>query len=63
MTTADRIREEERRSLLLRLLAARFGELPAAVTARVGDATADELGQWVIAVLTAPSLDAVFATH
>jgi predicted transposase YdaD len=72
-TAADRIREEgeqrgeqkgrlegERR-VLLRQLTARFGELPAAVLARVNAADLDQLERWADRVLAEKTLDAVLA--
>lgn len=46
--------------LLLRLLAQKFGAVPASVSERVERATAPELQRWADRVLEAPSLDAVF---
>ena len=53
------LREGERK-LLLRLLRARFGELPATVTARVEAAEEADLERWGERVLAADSLAAVF---
>jgi len=50
---------EGQRSTLLRLLRARFGALPADVTARVRAAGAAQLDVWTERVLTAPTLSAV----
>ena len=44
---------------LLRLLAARFGEVPASVGARIRSATEAQLTAWTGAILTAPSLEAL----
>jgi hypothetical protein len=52
---------EGRAEILLRLLHARFGSVPIEAERRVRTATAAELDRWAIAVLTAPSLDDVFA--
>lgn len=46
--------------LLLRLLALRFGTLPAEVHTRISSASADELERFGERVLTANSLDEVF---
>ena len=50
---------EGQRSTLLRQLRARFGALPADVTARVRAAGAAQLDVWTDRVLTAPTLSAV----
>ena len=50
-----------RRALLLELLEARFGKLSAEVTARVDQAGPEELSRWARQILTADSLQAVFA--
>ena len=63
-TTADRLREEGRqegrlegeRTMLLRMMTARFGQLPATVTARVGAATVEEIEGWAERVLVAKTL-------
>ena len=52
---------EGRADLLLRLLTQRFGPLPTPITDRVRAGTTADLDRWADAVLTAPSLDAVFA--
>ncbi|HSN98273.1 MAG TPA: DUF4351 domain-containing protein, partial [Candidatus Nanopelagicales bacterium] len=52
-------RHEGERSLLLRQLRARFGELPAAVVARVEAAGVDEIERWGERVLGAQSLGEV----
>jgi hypothetical protein len=51
-----------RASVLLELLALRFGPLSAATRARVETATTAELDAWVQRVLTAATLDAVLAS-
>ena len=53
--------EEGRRRLLLRLLALKFGALPAAIGARVEGADCDTLDRWGERILTASTLDEVFA--
>jgi len=67
-TAADRLREEGRRegrqegrlegerTMLLRMLTARFGQLPATVTARVGAAAVEEIEGWAERVLVAKTL-------
>lgn len=52
-----------RRDVLLEQLAERFGELPADIIERVRVAESDELKQWAHRVLTAGSLQAVFAVE
>ncbi len=54
-------RHEGERKLLLRLLRARFGELPAAATTRVEAAEEADLERWGERVLAADTLAAVFA--
>lgn len=69
MSTAKRLhakgkaegKAEGRADLLLRQLDARFGPLPIAVVARVHAASAADLERWALAVLSAPTLAAVFA--
>jgi Putative transposase, YhgA-like len=69
MTAADQLmergreqgREQERREMVLKLLRTRFGALPEAVAARVSAAGMMELDIWSMSVLTAPTLDDVFA--
>ena len=60
-----RIRAEERRQgeveVLLRQLRSRFGVLPEDVTARLNTADAETLLRWSERVLSASTLDAVFA--
>jgi hypothetical protein len=51
---------EGRAELLLRLLTARFGPLDEATAARVHAGTPSDVELWAIAVLSAPSLAAVF---
>ena len=52
-------RENALRSLLVKQLAQRFGELPEAAIARIRSADADLLAHWGERLLSAPSLDAV----
>jgi predicted transposase YdaD len=53
--------KEGERAALLRLLERRFGALPEAVTARVADASTNEIESWLDRVLDASSLDDVLA--
>lgn len=52
---------EGKAELLLRLLAAKFGDVPSARADRIRAATADQLDTFGLRVLTASSLDEVFA--
>jgi hypothetical protein len=52
-------RNEGERSLLLRLLGVRFGELPAAAVARVETATMADIERWGERLFTAKTLDEV----
>ena len=69
MTAADQLMERGRaqgrqqglRDVVLTQLRARFGALPDAVVARVGVAGTAELDRWSVSLLTAPTLDGVFA--
>jgi predicted transposase/invertase (TIGR01784 family) len=70
MTTAEKLRQEGRqegalqgrREQLLRLLRVKFGrDLPEDAQARVDNAMTDELDRWAERVLTASTLDEVFA--
>lgn len=54
-------RNEGRVELLLELLGARFGRITSAARARVEAATAEQLNAWAKRILTARSLDEVFA--
>jgi len=54
-------RREGEAEVFLRLLQLRFGPLPVDVTARVTAADAATLLRWSEQVLSAPTLDAVFA--
>jgi predicted transposase YdaD len=47
--------------VLITLLTTRFGTLPAALTERIRNADCDQLDRWALRVLTAASLDEVFA--
>jgi Arc/MetJ-type ribon-helix-helix transcriptional regulator len=67
-TWADALRDEGRkesieivRTALKRLLARRFGEVPAAAVARIDEATGNELERWFDRVLDAGSVDAVLS--
>lgn len=51
-----------RRELLLDQLIERFGSLPAAVTQRLAEASLQDLKRWGSRILTAASLDDVFAS-
>ncbi len=61
----QRIRAEGRREgeaeILLRQLRLRFGVLPEDVTARINTADAETLLRWSERILSASTLDAVFA--
>jgi hypothetical protein len=61
MTHAERLRGEARAEVLSKLLALKFGPLPAEVTTRVTTATAEDLDRWIERVLVAERLDAIFA--
>jgi Domain of unknown function (DUF4351) len=69
-STADQLRQEGRREgettgradVLVRLLTRRFGPLPTGVETRVRSATIPDLDRWADNVLTAGTLDEVFAT-
>lgn len=54
-------RYQGRAELLLRLLAARFGPVTAAVEARISSGSATDLERWAVAVLTAGTIEQVFA--
>jgi flagellar biosynthesis/type III secretory pathway protein FliH len=54
-------RNEERRALVLHLLARRFGPLPPETEERVAKAKMEELQEWAMRVLDARSLDEVFS--
>jgi hypothetical protein len=67
MSTANKLRAEGRAEgraeILLHQLTRRFGPLPQAAADRVRAGTTADLERWADAVLTAASLDAVFAVH
>jgi len=50
-----------RAQMLLKLLVLRFGELPASIESKVSQAGTEELEVWAERVLTADSLDDIFA--
>ena len=54
-------RREGEAEVLLRLLRVRFGPLPEDVMARLNAADAETLLRWSERILSAPTLDAVFA--
>ena len=64
-TIADQFREEgvfaERRKLLLRLVQKRFGDISPAVEERIRSADLDTLDRWVERILTATTIDELFA--
>jgi hypothetical protein len=70
MTVADWLRsegrkeglEEGQRQSLLKLLRARFGDVPEATVARIQAAGAAQLGAWFDRALTAAALDEVWST-
>ena len=53
--------DQGRQSMLLLLLADRFGPLPAAIEERVRNAAPEQLDVWSRAVLRASTLDEVFS--
>lgn len=55
-------RQEGQCGLLVRQLERRFGPLPAEDVARLANATPRQLEAWGLALIDAPTLDAVFAT-
>jgi hypothetical protein len=55
-------RSEERRELVLQLLARRFGALSPEVEERVARADMDQLKDWAMRLLDARTLDEVFAS-
>ena len=54
---------EGQAEMLRRLLVRRFGELPEAVQAQIGNAHPQQLQQWFDRAVDAPSLEAVFGLH
>ena len=52
--------EEHARATLRRLLAQRFGELPAAIEQRINQAEQTQLDAWLDQVISAPSLESIF---
>lgn len=79
MTAADQLREEGRRDgiakgqlegiakgqrqTLLKQLQRKFGHVPEPIAARVASASSDDLDRWLDRILTAPTLDDVFAAE
>ena len=65
-TTYDRLMErgraEGRAEILIKMLEARFGTLPAAATERARRASVEELDLWGVAFVQARTLDDVFVT-
>ena len=73
MSTADKLRAEGlsqglsqgrilgQAEALLRQMTRRFGPLPESVVSRVRSAAPAELDEWTDRILTAPTLEAVFA--
>ncbi|MRG97235.1 hypothetical protein [Polyangium spumosum] len=60
-SAAQKGREEGRREVLRSLLRARFGEVSAAVEARIAGATCATLDTWTLRLLSATTLDDIFA--
>ena len=50
------------RSILLSLLRARFGAVPSTISARLEAANTTELTQWAVRLLSASTIEDVFAT-
>jgi hypothetical protein len=63
VTTLDEIELRGRAQMLLELLRARFGPVPAKVSAKVQAADEATLSRWAVRVLTAPSLKDVLADN
>jgi Domain of unknown function (DUF4351) len=61
MTVAEWLEQKGARKMLLRLLRARFGEVPADAVARIQEADEAQLETWADRVITAPTLDDVLA--
>jgi hypothetical protein len=55
-------RVEGEAKALVKLLTAKFGGVPESVHSRIRAASVEELDAWIERVLTAPTLDAVFAS-
>ena len=60
-TIADQLREEGRIELLMRQVRKRFGEIPPAVEERIRAADRDTLDRWAERILTATTIDELFA--
>ncbi|MBW2464926.1 MAG: Rpn family recombination-promoting nuclease/putative transposase, partial [Deltaproteobacteria bacterium] len=54
-------RQEANRTMLARLLQLRFGALGSAVEARIAEGNLEELEEWLDRVITAETLDGIFA--
>jgi len=67
LNALEKLQEEGRRKgqreMLLRLLQRKFGLFPEHITARVNAASQDDLDRWFDLILTAPTLDDVFAAE
>lgn len=67
VTTADRLRAEGQlegqRRMLARMLEKKFGTIPPAVRNQIGSASVAELERWSDRLLSASSLEAVFASE
>jgi predicted transposase/invertase (TIGR01784 family) len=61
VTTADMLRAEDRAETLARLMTLKFGALPDSAQARLQAASAEQLATWIDRVLTATTLDEIFA--
>lgn len=58
---AEQKKEEGRRGLLTKLITLKFGALAPDVAARVASASSEEIDRWAERILTAGSIDEVFA--